>query len=700
MRPSLLDPFFSSISSIPGVGPKLTVLLSKLVTSEKSEETCVIDLLFHLPSSVIDRTCHFKISQIPIGKLVTVKGLVIHHHVPIVRKNVPYKILIADETGKITLMFFRGEFQWLKKLFPNGNEVTVTGKIKKINGKLLMIHPQCSVCHTQDANFPLLEPVYLLTAGLSGKVFQKVIATLLSQLSSLPEWLDAIFLQKQNFPSFIDAFKRLHQPRDKADLDLQSPARRRLAYDELLANQIALLLVRQKFKKQVGIPVRVKGDLIHKILKKLPFVPTKSQINAIEDILNDMSNNERMLRMLQGDVGSGKTLVALIAMAAAIEAGGQAVIMVPISVLAQQHYDFIRKSIQDDTIGIEILTGNMNKTKRFEALERIASGKSQIIIGTHALFQDSIQYHNLILVVIDEQQRFGVHQRLKLVDKGISPHILMMTATPIPRTLVLIAFGDMDVSKITEKPVGRKPITTVTIPITKIDKVIDRLNSVLSEGKKAYWICPKIEENDQSFLGSAIQRFEQLSNFLRKKVGLIHGRMSESDKEAVMAAFKKGDISVLVATTVIEVGVDVSDASIMVIEHAENFGLAQLHQLRGRIGRSEEPSTCILLYCIPLTKHAYSRLSILRKTEDGFRIAEEDLKQRGEGEILGIKQSGVPKFLIANLEIHQDLLEIARKDAYALIKMDPKLKTTRGKAICNLLYLYRYNDIENSFITS
>ncbi|TXI00749.1 MAG: ATP-dependent DNA helicase RecG, partial [Rhizobium sp.] len=430
----------------------------------------------------------------------------------------------------------------------------------------------------------------------------------------------------------------------------------------------------------------------NKILESLPFSMTSSQRDAVADILKDMAGTERMLRLLQGDVGAGKTLVALMAIAAVIESGGQAVLMAPTEILARQHYATISKFAASANLSVEVLTGRTKGRERDAILERIASGEAQIIIGTHALFQDSVAYANLMLAVVDEQHRFGVHQRLRLTAKGISPHMLVMTATPIPRTLVLAAFGDMDVSKLTEKPAGRKPIQTITIPNERTGDIVARLRSALSEGKKAYWICPLVEESEESDLMSVEERHETLTKALGPGIGLIHGRMSGPEKDAVMMAFKNGEIRLLVATTVVEVGVDVPDATIMVIEHAERFGLAQLHQLRGRVGRGDEASTCILLYKGPLGETGHARLSIMRDTEDGFRIAEEDLKLRGEGELLGTRQSGTPGFRIASLEAHADLLEIARKDAAYLIERDPDLTSERGAAVRTLLYLFRRDE--------
>ncbi|OWV78900.1 ATP-dependent DNA helicase RecG [Rhizobium sp. R635] len=693
MRPAILDPLFSPISGLPGVGPKIAELLVKLLGRETAEDCRVIDLLFHAPFSLIDRRNQPGIARTPQGAIVTITARVDRHQVPPRGKsNIPYRVFLHDETGELTLVFFRGQAAWLEKQLPVDAEVTVSGKIDWFNGRASMVHPDYIVKAEEAENLPLVEPIYPLTAGLSPKTLRKIIDAALPRFPEMPEWIDLALTQKQGLPSIRDSFLMLHEPRDPGDIDPQAPARRRLAYDEFLAGQLSLSLVRQRLRKVAGQPVHATGEISGKILKTLPFSLTGSQNEAIADILKDMAGTERMLRLLQGDVGAGKTLVALMAMAAVIESGGQAVLMAPTEILARQHHATISKFAASSGLGIEVLTGRTKGREREKIVERIASGEAQIIIGTHALFQDSVAYANLMLAVVDEQHRFGVHQRLRLTAKGISPHMLVMTATPIPRTLVLAAFGDMDVSKLTEKPAGRKPIQTITVPMERTGEIVERLQGAIAEGKKAYWICPLVEESEELDLMSAEERHATLVSALGPGIGLIHGRMSGPEKDAAMMAFKNGETRLLVATTVVEVGVDVPDATIMVIEHAERFGLAQLHQLRGRVGRGDEASTCILLYKGPLGETGHARLSIMRETEDGFRIAEEDLKLRGEGELLGTRQSGTPGFRIASLEAHADLLDIARKDAAYLIERDPELTSERGQAIRTLLYLFRRDE--------
>ncbi|MCK3777581.1 ATP-dependent DNA helicase RecG [Ensifer sesbaniae] len=693
MRPALLDPLFSPLDTLPGIGPKIGELYAKLLGRETIEDCRVVDLVFHAPHSLIDRRQQPGIAHAPQGVIVTITGRVDRHQPPPRGKpNLPYRVFLHDETGELALTYFRVKGNWLEKSLPVDETVIVSGKVDWFNGRPSMVHPDYAVRASEAENLPLVEPVYGLTAGLSPRTLRKSIEAAVARVPEMPEWVDDALLTRQGFASAAESFRALHDPRDATDIDPQARARRRLAYDEFLAGQLSLALVRQRLRKVAGTPVHATGTLSRPVIDALPFSLTASQSTAIADILKDMAGTERMLRLLQGDVGSGKTMVALMAMLAAVESGGQAVLMAPTEILARQHHATLARMAAPAGITIDVLTGRTKGKERDAILDRIASGETRMVIGTHALFQDTVNYKELTLAVVDEQHRFGVHQRLRLTAKGISPHMLVMTATPIPRTLVLAAFGDMDVSKLTEKPAGRKPIQTVTIPTERTGDIVDRLDAALREGKKAYWICPLVEESEAVDVMSAEERYEGLAKRFGNNVGLVHGRMNGAEKDAVMLAFKNGEIRLLVATTVVEVGVDVPDATIMVIEHAERFGLAQLHQLRGRVGRGDEASTCILLYKGPLSENGRSRLSILRDSEDGFLIAEEDLKLRGEGELLGTRQSGTPGFRIASLEAHGDLLEIARKDAAYVIERDPDLTSERGEALRTLLYLYRRDE--------
>lgn len=693
MRPSELDPFFVPVASRPGIGPKLADLIARLTGRDGAEETRVVDLMFLAPHSIIDRSQQPGISSAPEGLIVTLKVTIDRHQPgPRGKPNVPYRVFASDETGEIALTFFRAKTDWLKHALPIGETVLVSGKVDWFNGRPSMVHPDHMVREADAASMPFVEPVYPLTAGLSPKVLRRAIDGALETLPVINEWIDPGIVTRHGFPAFHEALRDLHTPQSAADLEPRNSFRSRLAYDELLAGQLSLAMVRQRIRKLSGRPVIGTGRLSKKVSANLPFKLTGGQLKAVDDILADMRADERMLRLLQGDVGSGKTVVALMAMLAAVEAGGQAVLMAPTEILSRQHLATIEKLTAGLGIGVDILTGRAGSRERAAVLGRIESGDAQIVVGTHALFQDTVTFKDLMLAVVDEQHRFGVHQRLRLTAKGAAPHMLVMTATPIPRTLVLAAFGDMDVSRLTEKPAGRKPIQTVTVPDERIGEMVDRLSAAVAEGKKAYWICPLVEESEVSDLMSADERHKLLASVLGPKVGLVHGRMSGPEKDAAMMAFKNGETRLLVATTVIEVGVDVPDATIIVIEHAERFGLAQLHQLRGRVGRGDEASSCILLYKSPLSETGRARLGVMRDTEDGFVIAEEDLKLRGEGELLGTRQSGTPGFRFASLETHGDLLETARNDARYILETDPELASSRGQALRALLYLFRRDE--------
>ena len=694
MRPFDLDPLFAPVRSLDGVGPKLADALARLTGRENADETRVIDLLFHLPTGVIDRSRRPEIAFAPQGSIVTIKARVDRHQTPPpARRNAPYRVFLHDETGELALTFFRAKPAWMEKRLPVGEEVIVSGKIDWFNGQPSMVHPDRIFSAAEADTMAMIEPVYPLSDGVSPRILQKLIDAALSRLPDLPEWLDAGVAARHDFPDFSKALRAAHGPRDSAATEPQNPARRRLAYDEFLAGQLSLALVRRRIRKARGRSIIASGQLQQPIRNGLPFSLTRAQERAIADIITDLGRSERMLRLLQGDVGSGKTLVALMAMAAAAEAGSQSVMMAPTEILARQHAATLQRMAQPAGLDVTLLTGRMKSREREDALARIASGETALIVGTHALFQDTVVYHDLALAVVDEQHRFGVHQRLRLTSKGQAPHMLVMTATPIPRTLVLSLFGDMDVSKLTEKPAGRTPIKTVAIPSERIGDIVARLGAAIRSGRKAYWICPLVEDSEHVDTVSTETRAAMLAaEFDRQTVGLIHGRMASADKEAAMAGFASGPTRILVATTVVEVGVDVSDASIIVIEHAERFGLSQLHQLRGRVGRGSENSTCILLYKGPLAQTAKARLQAMRESDDGFFLAEQDLKLRGEGELLGTRQSGTPGFRLASLEAHGDLLEMARNDARYVLETDPDLASPRGQALRRLLYLMRRDE--------
>ncbi len=690
MRPSLLDPLFAPITSLDGVGERTARLIDNVVPADVTGRGARIgDLLFTLPHSVIDRRNRPGIALSPEGAIVTLEVRVDRHQPPPRgNRSVPYRVFAHDDTGEIGLTFFRGHREWLEKQLPVGETVVISGRMEWFNGRPTMVHPDHIALLGESDDLPLVEPVYPLTAGLSGRTLRRAVGQALARLPVLPEWQDASLMKAHTFQSFAAALARIHNPADPIDVSPENAAWRRLAYDELLAGQVSLALVRARTLRLSGRPLKGDGRLEQAIRDALPYSLTHSQQTALEEIHADMEKPERMLRLLQGDVGSGKTVVALLAMARAAEAGAQSALMAPTEILARQHLATIAPLAAKAGLKAAVLTGREKGRERADVLAGLADGSIHIVVGTHALFQEGVEYHDLSLAIVDEQHRFGVHQRLAITAKGKAPDMLVMTATPIPRTLVLTAFGDMEVSRLTEKPAGRRPINTVTVPLDRLDDLVGRMEVAVAEGQKIYWICPLVEESDEIKVTSAEDRHASLKPVFGNRVGLVHGRMKGAEKDEAMRAFKAGETRVLVATTVIEVGVDVPDATIIVIEHAERFGLAQLHQLRGRVGRGDKPSTCVLLYRAPLGETAHKRLSVLRETEDGFLISEEDLKLRGEGDLLGTKQSGTPGFQVARIEFHADLLETARDDARLLLSRDPDLISPRGEAVRILLYLF------------
>lgn len=691
MRPPILFPLFASINTLKGIGAKTQAFVSRLCGDR------VVDLLWHLPSGLIDRTYSPKLINARPNVICTLKVKVTEHIAPKSKKQ-PYKVVCNDGTEDITLIFFKVYTDSIQKNLPLGAERVISGKLESFNGQWQMSHPDYIVRPEEITSVLGVEPLYPLTAGISNKMLNKIMKQALAATPVMPEWQDAPYLKTTGWPSFNQALKLAHHPVRQTDLEPSDPARCRLAYDELLANQLALAIVRERVKKQQGREIKGNGLLRKKILEALPFKLTKAQEKVLVEIAADQAGKFRMLRLLQGDVGSGKTIVALLAMLNAVECGAQAAIMAPTEILAKQHLETIQPLCEEIGIRAELLTGRVKGKARTNILGALAAGEIDILIGTHALFVEDVQFKDLACVIVDEQHRFGVHQRLALSNKGNKADILVMTATPIPRSLVLTAYGDMEYSKIDQVPEGRKPVDTRVMPVAKMDVVVSALQRKLAEGCRAYWVCPLVEESEKIDLAAAEERFATLQKIFGPKVGLVHGKMKEKDKDAVMDRFKKGEISLLVATTVIEVGVNVPEATVMVIEHAERFGLAQLHQLRGRIKRGFQASTCILLYSYPLSETSRQRLNTMRETEDGFEIAEKDLELRGGGEILGTKQSGFNEFRLADMAVHKNLLLTANKDARMMLELDPNLSSPRGEALRTLLYLFERDDAVKTYL--
>jgi ATP-dependent DNA helicase RecG len=680
-RPEILFPLFGAITTLAGIGPKIAQNLVKLNIDTPR------DLLLTLPQSVIVRKPVKSIQGIPIPSVVTVE-VTIGDHYPNARKDRPYRIDVNDDTTNFQLVFFHPRKEWLRDNFPFGQRRIISGKLEMFDHMAQMTHPDY-VCRVDELHIiPEFEPVYPLTAGVTQKNLAKASNQLLSALPKVEEWIDPSVLAKFSWPDWPSAIQTGHRPNGPEDVSPHSLARQRLAYDEILSHQLTLAIARHLSRKSKGISSKGTGVLIEKVLNTLPFEPTNAQVRAFEEIGVDMAAPIRMNRLLQGDVGAGKTLVAIMAMIKAVESGGQAVMMAPTEILAQQHVASLRPLAEQAGIVLEGLTGRDKGSEREAKIAALARGDIHILVGTHAVFQKTVTFKDLRLAVIDEQHRFGVRQRMDLGAKGAAVDVLVMTATPIPRSLALANYGDMDISVLDEKPKGRKPIETAMVSNTRMGQVVERLRNAITEGRQAYWVCPLVEESDVLDLAAAEDRAAALSLALGTDVvGLVHGRMSAVDKDKVMQDFSSGKIQVLVATTVIEVGVDVPNASIMVIEHAERFGLSQLHQLRGRVGRGTDASICLLLYAPPLGKTAQSRLEALRETNDGFRSAEIDLKLRGAGDVLGIAQSGLPRFRIADLEAQSDLMKLANDNARLIMNKDPNLTSPRGNALRTLLYL-------------
>ncbi|WP_334174956.1 ATP-dependent DNA helicase RecG [Pseudoxanthobacter sp.] len=692
MRPEILNPLFRALTALKGIGPKQAELFGRLLAGSADREAVVADLLFHLPSGVVDRRLRPPVAEAPEGGIATLLVTVERHDPPRAGGRGPYRVVAGDDSGEIALVFFHPRAEWLESALPVGARRWVSGKVEWFSGRPQMVHPDYIVPEDRLDTLPELEPVYPLTEGLGQKAVARAVSTALESLpAELPEWQDAAFIARRGWLPFGTALRLLHHPAGAAPEALQA-ARARLAYDELLASQLALGLVRTRLRRMSGRARVPDGSLTPRIRAALPFSLTASQESAIADVAKDLAAPHRMLRLVQGDVGSGKTMVALFAAAMTVEAGAQAALMAPTELLARQHHASIAPLAAAAGIETAVLTGRERGRDREATLEGLASGRIGLVVGTHALFQSDVAFANLGLAIVDEQHRFGVHQRLAFSDKGRGTDVLVMTATPIPRTLVLGLFGDMDVSQLTEKPAGRRPIDTRVLPVERMEELVARLRAAIAGGQKAYWVCPLVEESEASDLAAAESRREALQEALGPVVGLVHGRQKAAEKDAAMADFRAGRTRVLVATTVIEVGVDVPDATIIVIEHAERFGLAQLHQLRGRVGRSDRASSCILMFRPPVGATAEARLKIMRETEDGFVIAEEDLRLRGEGELMGTRQSGLQNFHLADLALHADLVETARDDARLVMATDADLTGRRGEALRALLYLFRRDE--------
>ena len=684
-RPEILFPLFADMETLEGVGPKTARAMESLgVTRPK-------DLLFLLPHSGIDRSRRQSVRDVVPPTVLTVE-VEVGAHFPPRTKGKPYRVMVRDTQLEWALVFFHARGEYLQKLLPTGQRRIVSGRIELFDGIAQMVHPDHVLRVEEAGDLPAYEPVYPLTAGVTQRVVAKAAEGAVARAPDLPEWIDPGLKAREGWPDWRVAISAVHRPGGAAALAPTDPARARLAYDELFAHQLTLSLARASLRKSKGVNTRGTGLLQAQVLRGLPYAPTSAQTRAVSEIAADMAAPLRMNRLLQGDVGSGKTLVAFLALLIAAEAGGQGVMMAPTEILARQHYEGLAPLAAAAGVRLELLTGRDKGAERAAKLRDLAGGQIAMLVGTHAVFQKDVAFHDLRLAVVDEQHRFGVAQRMELGAKGRAVDVLVMTATPIPRSLALASYGDMDVSVLDEKPAGRKPIKTVMIAAARMDEVVAHLARAVAEGRQCYWVCPLVEDSEVLDYASAEARFAHLRAALQSQtggevVGMVHGQLPPAEKDAAMARFQRGETRVLVATTVIEVGVNVPNASIMVIERAEIFGLAQLHQLRGRVGRGAAESTCLLLYQAPLSEAGERRLTTIRDTEDGFRIAEEDLAMRGAGDLIGTAQSGLPRFRVADLERQAALMAVAQSDARALLTLDPGLSSPRGQAARVLLWL-------------
>lgn len=682
LRPEILFPLFEPVTTIPGVGPRIAGLIGRVAGPRK------IDLCLKLPTGLVDRRFSPSVAEAPDGRIATFTLFVEDHRPPPRGTRLPYKVRCRDETGALDLVFFNARPDYLASALPVGEKRVVSGLVEWYRSTPQIAHPDVIERPERWTPAMAVEPVYPSTQGLGPRVYRRAVGSALDAAPDLPEWQSPSVLAREAWPGWRDALRSAHRPEDAAGVLAGHPARRRLAYDELLASQLAMALVRHHQRRSAARSYPLGGPAFLSVETGLPFALTGAQRRALEEIGGDLASGQRMMRLLQGDVGSGKTVVAALAAAAAHDAGGQSAIMAPTEILAQQHHETLSALLAPAGMEVGLLTGRGRAGPRRTTLAALASGAMPVAVGTHALFQEAVSFADLRLAVIDEQHRFGVEQRLALTDKGQDVHTLAMTATPIPRTLLMTAYGDLDTSRLDEKPPGRKPVETRVLRMGQLDRVTARIGTAIGDGRRAYWVCPLVEESDRTDAAAAEARFAELQPVFGDRVALIHGRMAADRKAHAMKAFAEGTASLLVATTVIEVGVDVPAADIMVIEQAERFGLAQLHQLRGRIGRGGQTGACLLLYGEPLGQAAEKRLRLLRESDDGFRIAEADLELRGAGELLGTRQSGLPVFRIADLEEHGDMLRMARDEARLIVDRDPDLSGSRGEALRILLYLF------------
>ena len=642
-----------NVSTLDGVGIKTKKILKK----KKIEK--ISDLLWNLPQGFVDRSNIKQLDKLEIGKITTVKVKVLKYNFPR-KRNLPNKVFCEDEKGKIEIIFFNSREGYIRNILPLNTMVVVSGKINYYKNKYQITNPDYTVPINKENFVNKLMPKYSLTEGLTEKVYNKLINQVLENIIEIPEWHNNEVLKKIGNVSWHNAILEIHKKKENL---LNSKYYKRLAYDEILANLLVLSEVRQRVRKYNKQKKIFDNTLSKKIISNFNFSLTEDQKKAVNEINNDLMSDYKMFRILQGDVGSGKTIVSFIAAANTIKSKWQVALMAPTEILAKQHYILACKIFKSSGIKISFLSGKTDPKEKKIILKNLLDGNINFLIGTHALFQKNTVFKKLGLVIIDEQHKFGVKQRIDLSDKGGKEcDILLMSATPIPRTLVLTIYGDMDISILSEKPIGRKEIITLSKPEEKISEIILFIKKQINIGNQVFWVCPLIDESKKLDYSAAVEKYNYLSKIFNKNVGLIHGGLDKNKKNDVLNSFLNKSINILVSTTVIEVGIDFPNANVIIIENSNKFGLSQLHQLRGRVGRGSTQGTCILLYKKNLSENAKKRIKILKNSNDGFFIAEEDMKLRGFGDILGFQQSGMKDFKLADPVHHADLFKIAEQD--------------------------------------
>ena len=648
--------FFNPVSKVKGIGPKI-----KKLFNEKKIDTN-IDLIFNFPYGLIDRTHCPKLNNLEIGKISTIFVKVRKHNFPRIRR-LPNTVQCFDETGEINIVFFNSRENYIKEILPINSEVIISGKVNFYKNKYQITNPDYVTSINNEEKVTKIMPTYASLKGISNKTINKIYENIIKEIPDVPEWHRDHIIKNNKWFSFKDSLIQLHNPKKIEDLDKNSLTYERISFDEIFSNLLIFAQIKKKIATIYKKPKLFSSDQKLKLIKNLSFTLTKDQETIIKEIDDSLKSDKKMIRLLQGDVGSGKTIISIITGLNVVAAGYQVALMCPTEILATQHLNLIRSLTKGQDINVEILSSGINKKRQIEIKKELVEGKINFLIGTHSLFQETVSFSNLGLIIIDEQHKFGVRQRINLSDKGgVNCDVLLMSATPIPRTLILSTYGDMDISTLKEKPFKKTTIVTNIIPEKKIPDLINLIKKKIESEQQIYWICPLIEESTKVNLTPVLERFKYITKFFPENVAVMHGNLKNDEKNIVMKSFLEKKFSILISTTVVEVGVDNPNANTIIIENSERFGLAQLHQLRGRVGRGIENGECILVYSKSISENGKKRLKILKESNDGFYISEQDLKLRGFGDIIGYKQSGQKDFIVADPMFHSHLFELAKQE--------------------------------------